>query len=277
MGAALAYYTLLSLMPLLLMAISVAGLVLGRRGAEAGIVRQIQAVLGTESAQIVEALLTGAKNRGTGIAATIFGAVVLMFGASGVLVELRDALNTIWEVPAESESTEQELAGIVRQRLWGMTLVIGIVLLLTASLVAGTFISAAASVARFPPVSAALLHLCNTLFSLLVVTVVFGAVYRIVPQASITWRDVILGAGVTSVLFAIGNLLLGIYLGKTSFTSTYGAASSAVVLAIWVYYSSLIFFFGAEFTRAFARFYGSAADEHPDQTAAAPDVGAKIV
>jgi membrane protein len=251
MGAALAFYTLLSLMPLLLVLISIAGLIFGTRAAEVRVMGQLQFLIGYQRAQILEALLEGAQNKADGLLATAIGTMVLVFGATGVLVELRDAMNIIWEVPFRRMSTIQELTGMVKNRLWSLALVLGIVIVLTASLLVSASISALGSLTATLPAHTAVLHLLNAAFSFVATTIVFGAIYKVVPQAAIRWRDVILGAAVTAALFALGNFLLGLYLGKTSFSSTYGAASSTVVLALWVYYSSQIFFLGAEFTKAF--------------------------
>ena len=256
MGAALAYYALLSLMPLLLVIISVAGLIFGTKAAESGVIQQLQFLMGAQRASILDALLKGAENKTEGVLATIVGLLVLTFGASGVLVELRDALNIIWEVPFRRMSTVHELMGMVRERLWSLATVLGIVVVLTASLLLGTVISAVGSLTTFLPT--VVLNLLNMLISFITTSIVFAAIYKIVPQAPIKWRDVVLGAAVTAVLFALGNFLLGLFLGKASFSSTYGAASSVVVLAIWIYYSSQIFFLGAEFTKVFAETYGSA-------------------
>jgi membrane protein len=257
MGAALAYYSLLSLMPLLLVVISIAGLVFGTGAAETRVMGQMQFLLGYQRANILEALLHGAENKADGVVATIVGTVVLMFGATGVLVELRDALNTIWEHPVRPLTTFQQIAGMVKERLWSLALVLVIVVVLTGSLLLSTSISALGVLTAVLPANEATLHLLNALASFATLTIVFGAIYKVVPQVPIKWRDVILGAAVTALLFTLGNLLLGLYLGKTSFSSTYGAASSAVALAIWVYYSSQIFFLGAEFTKVFADTYGS--------------------
>jgi membrane protein len=252
LGAALAFYTLLSLMPLLLVAISIAGLIFGPRAAQTGVMAQLQMLFGEQRAKIVEALLSGAQSTAGGVAATALGMFTLMFGASGMLNELRDALNTIWEVPVSPMTTMQEILRVVRKRLWSIALVLGIGIVLTVSLVFGTWISAAGTLyASILPANAAVLHLLNGLLSFVAVTVFFCAIYRIVPEVSIGWRDVILGAAVTALLFTPGNVLLGLYLGRASFSSTYGAAGSTVVLALWVYYSSQVFFFGAEFTKVF--------------------------
>ena len=258
MGAALAYYALLSLMPLLLVLISVAGLVFGAKGAESNVLQQLTFLIGAPRASILEALLKGAQNKTEGMLATIAGLLILTFGASGVLVELRDALNIIWEVPFRRMSTVQELLGMVKARLWSLALVLGIVIVLTASLLLSAGISAVGPLTSSFPAHQILLHLIDILLSFLATSIAFGSIYKIVPQVPLKWRDVMLGAGVTAVLFALGNSLLGLYLGKVSFSSTYGAASSVVVLAIWIYYSSQIFFLGAKFTKAYAEIYGSA-------------------
>jgi membrane protein len=258
MGAALAYYALLSLMPLALVVISIAGLVFGTGNAEARVLHQVQFLIGEQRASILAALLQGAQNRADGVLATIAGLLVLTFGATGVLLELRKALNTVWEVPVCRLNTLQEFIGIVKERLWSLALVLGIVVILTASLLFSTSISALGALTSFLPANEAVLHLLNASVSFFGITVVFGAIYKVVPQVPVDWPDVILGAAVTAVFFTVGNFLLGLYLGKVSFSSTYGAASSTVVLAIWIYYSSQIFLLGAEFTRAFAIAYGSA-------------------
>ena len=266
MGAALAFYSLLSLMPLLLVVISVAGLLYGPRVAETGVMQQIQLLIGQQRAKIVQALLEGAQNKADGLVATILGTLTLMFGASGVLTELREALNTIWDVPSRKMSRVQEFTCLVRGRLWSLALVLAIVVLLTASLLVSTWISALGALASLLPGHEVVLHLFNVIFSFVVVTGLFGAVYKVVPQVPIEWPDVILGAAVTSILFTLGNLILGLYLGNASLSSTYGAAASTVVFAMWVYYSSQVFFLGAEFTKAFAACYGSA----PDPSAPTP-------
>ena len=257
MGAALAFYALLSLMPLLLVAISIAGLIFGPKAAESGILHQIQLVMGAQRAKILQALLEGAQNKADGLLATILGTLTLMFGATGVLTELRDAMNIIWDVPIRPLSTVQEIASLVKERLWSLALVLAIVVLLTASLLVSTWISALGALSALPR-NEAVLHIVTAMVSFVLVTILFGAVYKVVPRVPIEWPDVILGAAVTSLLFTLGNLILGLYLGKASFASTYGAAASSVVFAIWVYYSSQVFFLGAEFTRAFAQRYGSA-------------------
>jgi membrane protein len=258
LGAALSFYTLLSLMPLLLIVISIAGLVFGPLAAQAGVLHQIEILIGTQRARIVQALLEGAQNKADGLVATALGMLTLMFGASGVLTELRDALNTIWDVAPRQLTTFQQIASLVKDRLWSFVLVLAIGVVLTGSLLLSAAISAVGTFyASILPSYEVPLHLLNAVFSFVAVTGLFGAIYKILPEVPIEWRDVMLGAAVTSVLFTVGNLLIGLYLGRASFSSTYGAATSTVVLAVWVYYSSQIFFLGAEFTKAFAELYGS--------------------
>lgn len=269
MGAALAFYALLSLMPLLLVVISVAGLVYGAHAAETGVFQQLQILTGEQRARIIQALLEGSQNRAEGLWATVLGTLTLMFGASGFLVELRAAMNTIWDVAPPRLTLLQELAGLVKERLWSLALVLAIVVLLTASLAFSTWTAAVGALATVLPGHEAVLHVLNAIFSFALVTGIFGAVYRVVPQVPIEWSDVILGAAVTSLLFTLGNLLVGLYLGRASFASTYGAAASTIVLAIWVYYSSQVFFLGAEFTKAFAQRYGSDPGRNPHQLSGA--------
>lgn len=258
MGAALAFYTLLSLMPLVLVIISIAGLVLGAPAAQAGVMGQMELLLGSQRAQIVQTLLEGAQNKAGGLLATVVGMLTLLFGASSMLGELRDDLNTIWDVPTPRMNTAQEIASMVRGRLWSFALILGIGCLLTILLLLNTWISALGKLyTSVVPSHEVALHSLNAVFSFVVITGLFGAIYKIVPDVEIEWRDVALGAAFTSLCFTVGNLLLGLYLGKTSFSSTYGAAASTVVLTVWVYYSSQVFFLGAEFTRAFSARYGS--------------------
>jgi membrane protein len=264
LGAALSFYALLSFMPLLLLVISIAGLVFGPRAAQAGVLQQVQILFGAQRAKIMEALLVGAQSKADGLVAAVIGSLTLMFGASGMLTELRHALDKIWEVPVRQLTTFQEITNYVRERLWSFGLVIGICLLLIMSVSFTTWVSALG--ARYTtalPGHEVTLHILTAIASLVMITGVFAAVYKTAPEISVEWRDVILGAAVTSLLFTLGNLVLGIYLGKASFSSTYGAAASVVVLALWVYYSSQIFFFGAEFTKAYSLRYGSWPHEQP--------------
>src|SRR5450755_4172110 len=217
------------------------------------------------SARAAQALLEGSRSTTHGIIATAFGVLTLLFGTSGVLIELRDALNTIWEVPTPELSGLKMISSFVKERLFSFALVLAIGFLLVVSLAVSAWIAAlGAWSASILPAQEVVLHVLNFVVSFVVITGLFSAIYRFLPDVRIEWRDVILGGAATSVLFTIGKLALGIYVGKASFASTYGATASIVVLIVWVYYSAQIFFLGAEFTKTFANCYGSQPSRHPD-------------
>lgn len=265
LGASLAFYTLLSLAPLLLVLVSIVGLVMGRQSAEADIIAQTQALVGAQGARAAQALLEGSRNTAHGIIATVFGVLTLFFGASAVLIELRDALNTIWEVPSPELSGLKKISSFIKERLFSFAMVLAIGFLLVVSLAVSAWIAAlGAWSASILPAHEILLHVLNTVISFVITTGLFAAIYKSLPDVRIEWRDVILGGAVTSLLFTVGKLALGIYLGKASYASTYGAAASIVVLIVWVYYSGQIFFLGAEFTKTFANCYGSQPSRQPD-------------
>ena len=267
LGAALAFYTLLSLTPLLLMVVALVGLVFGRRTAQHQIVGQVQMLVGAQAAQAIDALLKGSRSSTQGIIATIVGLITLLFSASGVMIELRDALNTIWEVPMRSSAgIRSKIFAYIRERLLSFAMVLSVGFLLVVSLAVTSWIAAVGALsASILPSTELLLHLGNSLVSFVLITGVFAAIYKIMPDIRLEWRDVILGGAVTSFLFTIGKFVLGVYLGKATVASSYGAFSSLVVLVLWVYYSGQIFFFGAEFTRSFAECYGSRPLERPVQ------------
>lgn len=265
LGAALAFYTLLSLTPLLLVVVSIVGLVFGHQAAQRDVVQQVQMLVGAPGAKAIEAVLEGSRNTTHGIIATLIGLATLLFGASGVLIELRDALNTIWEVPTPNLTRVRKITAFVKQRLFSFAIVLSIGFLLVVSLAVSAWISALGTLsASIVPGQEIILHVLNAVISFVVITGLFAAIYKIMPDVKIQWRDVILGGAATSLLFTIGKFALGLYLGKASFASTYGAAASIVVLVIWVYYSGQIFFFGAELTRTFANQYGSHPNLHPE-------------
>lgn len=255
LGAALAYYTVLSMAPLIIVVIAVIGLAFGRQAAEGQIMSQIQGLVGRTGAEAIQTVVANSSKPSTGIIATIVGLITLFFGASGVFTELRDSLNLIWEVP---KKPDEGIWSMIRSRFlsFGMVLAVGFVLLV--SLVVSAGISAAGAFMNgLLPVPAWVLQAVNMLFSLVVFTGVFALIYKFLPDEGITWRDTLFGAGFTSVLFTIGKFLIGLYLGQASITSAYGAAGSLVIVLIWVYYSAQIFFFGAEFTHVFAVRHGS--------------------
>ena len=266
LGASLAFYTLLSLTPLLLVVVAVVGLVFGHTAAQHDIVQEVQMLVGIQGAKATEALLEGSRNTAHGIVATIVGLLTLLFGASGVMIELRDALNTIWEVPTpQLTGVRRKITSYIKDRLLSFAMVLSVGFLLVVSLAVSTLIAAVGALSTsLLPGTEALLHVVNTLVAFAVITGLFAAIYKIMPDVRLEWRDVILGGAFTSLLFSVGKLLLGLYLGKASIASSYGAFASIVVLVIWVYYSGQIFFLGAEFTRTFANHYGSRPSQNPE-------------
>jgi membrane protein len=259
LGASLAFYTLLSLAPLLLVVVAVVGLVFGHTAAQRAIVQQVQALIGDQGAKAAQALLEGSSNKTHGLIATIIGVITLLFGASGVMIELRDALNTIWEVPTPQISGfTGKIRAYVKERLLSFAIVLSIGFLLIVSLALSTWISAVGAVsAAVLPANEAVLHVVNALVSFAIITGLFASMYKVMPDVRLEWSDVLLGGAFTSLLFTVGKLLLGLYLGKASIASSYGAFASIVVLVVWVYYSGQIFFLGAELTRAYANRHGS--------------------
>jgi len=254
LGAALAFYTMFSLTPLLLVAVSIVGLVTSKASAEHGLTEMVQRLVGPEGAGAVQMLLAGAHSQKSGIVLTIVGLGVLLFGASSVMLDLRDSLNTIWEVRPPETTGFQSVMVVVKDRLFSLLLVVAAGFLVLVSLMVSTFLAAAgAIVTQVLPVTASVLHWVDGGASFLLTTLLFAAIYRALPSNDLDWTDVMLGSVITSVLFTVGKVLLAFYLGKASFRSTYGAAASLVVLIVWVYYSSQIFFFGAELTRSYAR------------------------
>jgi membrane protein len=251
LGAGLAYYTVLSLAPLLIVVITVVGMVLGPKAAQGEIIAQIQGLVGPEGAEAIQAVIANANQPKTGIVASLLGLITLFLGASGVFAELHDALNTIWDAPPRPGSG---LLSMIRERFLSFGMVLAIGFLLLVSLVVSAGVAAAATfMGGVLPVPGFVLQGANLLLSLGVITVLFAMIYRFLPSERVPWRDVWIGAAATAVLFSIGKLLIGMYLGKASVGSAYGAAGSLVVVLVWVYYSAQIFFFGAEFTHVYAR------------------------
>lgn len=255
LAASLALYTLLSLAPLLVLIVSALGLIFGEETAREQVARQLQASIGPEAGEGVNMLLASAHSPKEGILSTIVSIVVLLFGASGVFGELQESLNTVWEVEPKPG---RGVMGLVKDRFFSFTMVLGVAFLLLVSLVVSTALSALGGV--FAPSSGFVLFVwqsVNFVVSLGTVTLLFALMYKVIPDARIAWRHVWVGAFATAVLFTIGKSLLGPYLGRASVASPYGAAGSVVVLVIWVYYSAQILFMGAEFTQVYARASGA--------------------
>jgi membrane protein len=250
MGAALAYYTLLSIAPLMILVVMVCGLVF-KSSAETGVLRQTAHVMGPAAAKTLKGILDNSHRVGTGIFATLVALVTLLFGASGVFMELRSALNGIWEVPPRVSAGWR---GAVWQRLMSFAMVLALGILLLASLV----LSAAFAVVQkfatgYLPLSAAITgEVLNFVLSTTALGVLFSLVFRYVPERRLSWTVVATGGAATAVLFSIGKSLLAIYLTTAAVGSTYGAAGSIVAFIVWVYYSAQIFLFGAAFTNVYA-------------------------
>jgi membrane protein len=259
MGAALSYYTVFSLAPLLLIAISVAGLVFGRDAAQGAVVDQLDGLIGETGARAVQDLLRNVAKPSAGIVATITGLVVLVIGATSVFAELQDDLNRIWQVP-----TRQKVStwwAWLRTRLLSVGLILAMGFLLLVSLAASAAFDAFAAWSTSALAGwETLVHGINFVVSFVLTTALFAMIYRFMPQATIEWRDVGIGALVTAFLFSIGKYLIGLYIGKSALASGFGAAGSLAVLLAWVYYSAQIFLFGAEFTWAYAHAFGSRQD-----------------
>ncbi|HKO56832.1 MAG TPA: YihY/virulence factor BrkB family protein [Thermoanaerobaculia bacterium] len=257
LGAALAYYTIFSIAPLLLIAISIAGIVFGHDAAQNQITKQLSQVLGETASKAVNDMVANAAKPKTGMIATIFGVVTLLLGASGVFGQLKDALNTIWDVEPKKSSG---VFGMIKERFLSMAMVMGVGFLLLVSLVIDAGITAASD--RFIPESmATVAQIVQLVLSLGIVTVLFAGIFRYLPDIRIAWHDVWFGAALTSALFVIGKFALGFYLTRSAVGSSYGAAGSLVVLLLWIYYSAQILLFGAEFTQVYARSHGSLAEE----------------
>jgi len=256
MGAALAYYTLFSIAPLLLIVIGVAGFFFGDQAARGEIFGQIAGMVGAEGAHAVESLVASARKPESGVLAMVVGTALLVTGASTVFGELQNALDRIWRAPARKQS-----AGwwnLLRSRLLSFGMILGVAFLLMVSLVVSAVLSA---LGRFwSPMFReweAAAHLIDIGVSFGLVAVLFAMIYKLIPRVRIAWRDVWVGAAVTAGMFAAGKFLIGLYLGKSSVASAFGAAGSLVVMMVWVYYSAQIFLLGAEFTWVFAHTYGS--------------------
>ena len=271
MGAAISYYTVFSIAPLLLIVIAVAGAVWGREAVQGEIVGQLSGLIGQEGATGVQALIESANKPTQGLVAGAVSLVVLVIGATTVFAELQSALDRVWEVPPAQKMSS--LWATLRSRLLSLGFILGLGFLMAVSLVFSAGLAALGSWADgLLPGWETLFQFINTAISLGITTVLFALIFKLMPQARISWKDVWIGAAVTAVLFEVGKTLIGLYIGKSSVTSSFAAAGSLVVLLIWVYYSAQIFLLGAEFTWVYAHEHGSLARRSASE-AAAPAAG----
>jgi membrane protein len=255
LAAALSYFTVFSLAPLLVIVIAVAGFFFGEAAVQGRVVGQIEDLIGTQGAQMIETMIASTRDTGGGIAATAISVFLLLFGASGVFAQLQDAMNTIWEVQPKPN---QGFVGVIKTRFLSFTMILGIAFLLLVSLVLSAAMSALGDlvIGLFPGANI-VMAVVNILVSFLIVTLLFAMIYKILPDVEIAWSDVWLGAAVTALLFTVGKELIGLYLGRAAVGSTYGAAGSLVIILLWVFYSAQILFLGAEFTQVYANRHGS--------------------
>ena len=255
MGAALAYYTIFSLAPLLVIAIAIAGFVFGAEAVQGQIMGQIQGLVGSESARAVQTMIQSAHKPAHGVVATIFGIAILLLGASGVFTEMQDALNTIWKADTTSKTGVWNL---IKGRFLSFGMVLGIGFLLLVSLLLSAALTAVATYASgFLPIPPAALHAVDFVFSLVFIAALMALIFQFLPDVKIAWSDVWVGAALTSLLFTAGKFLIGFYIAKSVTMSAYGAAGSVVIILAWIYYSAQILYFGAEFTRVFSTECGS--------------------
>ena len=254
LSAALAYYAMFSIGPLLVITVGVAGLVFGESSVRHQIQEQLRSMLGPNAEKTVTSMMTAQKH-GTSLITTILGVVALLFGAGGVFGQLQDALNTIWEVKPKRGTG---IWGFIRTRFISFSMVLGVGFLLLVSMVISTFLSAATgALGNYLPIPISLAHILNALISLAVISLLFAMMFKYLPDVKVPLSKVWVGAIVTAALFTAGKYLLALYLGRASTTSAYGAAGSVIVILMWVYYASLILFVGAEFTQVYAKHTGA--------------------
>lgn len=261
LSASLAYYTIFSLAPMLLIILAITSIFWSRDAVQDQVLNQVEGLVGAEGRTFISDLLNSASTPASSILGTVVGVVTLIFGALGVFNELQNALNTIWEVQEEENTKSGFIEGIKKiifGRLLSFSMILGIGFLLLVSLVISAGLSAVQeTIGNTIPVTEIFLQLVNLVISTGVITVLFALIFKFLPDAEIAWRDVWLGAFVTSILFSLGKFMIGLYLGNSAVASSFGAAGSLVLLLLWIYYSSQILLFGAEFTQVYANQFGS--------------------
>lgn len=256
LAASLAFYTIFSLSPILLISVEIVGFIFSREAARQQIIQQMQALAGPQGGAAVAEVLNSIGPLGGSWSAILLGVLVIIAGSTAVFANLQGALNQVWDV--KPDPRRSIFKGLLRSRVRSFALVLAVGFLLLLSLVFSAFLSASqAHFSTLIPGGTLLWRLADFGASFIIVTLLFAMIYRYLPDVQITWRDVGIGAVVTAFLFSLGKSLIGFYLGRTALASTYGAAGSFVVMLLWIYYSALISFFGAEFTQVYARRYGS--------------------
>ena len=268
MGAAISYYTVFSLAPLLVIVIAIAGAIFGRDAVTGQITGQLTSLIGKDGAMVVQGLVAAASNTHHGLVAGLIGLAVLIIGATTVFAELQSALDRIWHVP-EREKPKGVWA-VVRARLLSFGLIMALAFMLMVSLIVGAATAALGGwLGGFVPGSVALLYGVNLAVSLVFATVLFAMIFKLMPTAHVAWRDVWVGAGVTALLFEVGKLIISVYIARSGMTESFQAAGSLVVLLAWVYYAAQIFLLGAEFTKVYA-------DEHGSKSASRAMAGTSV-
>jgi membrane protein len=276
MGAAISYYTVFSLAPLLVIVIAIAGAVFGREAVEGQIVSQISGLIGKDGAVLVQGLVASASDTDRGLVAGLISVVILLVGATTVFAELQSALDRIWHTP-EAEKPSGVVA-ILKARVLSMGLILGLAFLLMVSLSVSAGLAALGTwFGGLMPGWEVLLYALNTVISVAIATLLFGMIFKLMPTAKVAWRDVWVGAAVTAVLFEIGKLGIGLYIGKSGMNESFAAAGSLVILLVWVYYAAQIFLLGAEFTKVHADDHGShSAAKAVAATAATAEAGQPV-
>ncbi|CAA9420497.1 MAG: Ribonuclease BN [uncultured Ramlibacter sp.] len=271
MGAAISYYTVFSLAPLLVIVIAIAGGVFGREAVQGTVSQQLSGVMGPQGAEMIEGLVASASDTDRGLVAGLISFFILLVGATTVFAELQSALDRIWKVPEANKPSG--IFGLLRARLLSFGLILGVAFLLMVSLVVSAGLAAFGSWAGgLMPGWETLLHLLNIAITLTFLTVLFAMIFKLMPSTPVSWRDVWVGAFVTAILFEVGKLLIGLYIGKSGMSESFAAAGAVVILLVWVYYAAQIFLLGAEFTKAYADAHGSLAaprkppQEHPTKS-----------
>jgi membrane protein len=257
-GASIAYYTLFSIAPVLLVVIAIAGIAFGREAAEGAIVDQLSVMMGHQTAEALQGMIESAAKPREGTLATVIGMVVLLIATSGVFGEVQSAMNAIWKTQASAHST---LTRLMRARLASLGLVVTCGFLLTVSLATSAALASLSTYLKyvFPDVQV-VVNVFDVVMSAVLIGGMFAAMFKVLPDTDIAWRDVAIGALASTVLFEGGKYAIAFYIGQSNLASSYGAAGALIVLLVWIYYSSQIFLLGAEFSRAYAKRYGSHAN-----------------